>query len=145
MSITYSTATATARLQVTEALINSQTPAAATGTASNGSIVIGTSSFVSTAGTTGVTAGSTGVLAIIPIPNGGISVSGRVMTLLASAASASATGTGTAAEAAIINNAGTIIAGGLTTGTSSADVILNSTAISTGQTVSISSASITHP
>ena len=145
MAITYSTTTATNRLTAVQAALNSLTFNAPTGTASNGSIVIGGSTFVNTQGTTGVTTGSTGVLAIIPVPNAGVSVSGRVLTLLASTASASATGTGTATEAALINNAGTIIAGGMTTGTASADVILNSTAISSGQTVSITSASVTHP
>jgi hypothetical protein len=58
--------------------------------------------------------------------------------------SANATGTGTAALARIKEGGGTVIADGLTVGTSAADIILNSTSITTGQQVSISSGTITH-
>ena len=66
------------------------------------------------------------------------------LTLLGTPRSANATGTGTAAAARIKNGDGTIVASGLTVGTSSADVILNSLSITTGQQVSISSGTITH-
>lgn len=144
MSVNYITSLKTTRLSAVQAAINSLTPATATGTASNGSLVIGTSSFVNTAGTASVTSGSTGVLTVLPLPNAGVTVSGSTLSLISTTDSATATGTGTAATAAVINNAGTVVVGGLTVGTASADVILNSVAISSGQTVSITSAAINH-
>ena len=58
--------------------------------------------------------------------------------------SANATGTGTAAVARIKEGGATVIADGLTVGTSATDIILNSVSITTGQQVSISSGTITH-
>lgn len=142
MSVNYNSAAKTGRLQVSQALINSLTLAAATGAAANGTLFIGTSSFVATSGITGST---TGVLAAIPLPNAGVTVSGNVLTLIASAQSATAGATGTAAVAVIANNAGTAVVTGLTVGTSGSDINLNSVAISSGQTVTVNSATITHP
>jgi hypothetical protein len=56
----------------------------------------------------------------------------------------SAAGTGTAAAARIRTSGNTDIVTGLTVGTSSADIILDNTSINVGQTVTISSATITH-
>ena len=144
----YSTTAATARLQVSVALINSQTPAAATGAASPGSLVIGSSAFTSTSGITSTT---TGVLAIVPLPTAGTSVSGRVATLISSAqsttgtANAGASGT-QATTAAVINNAGAVVFNGLTVGTSGTDVVISgSTTITTGETVTVNSLTVTHP
>lgn len=152
MSVSYITSAKTARLQVAADLINSKTLAAATGTASNGSLVIGSASFVNTAGTTGVTTGSTGVLVVIPLPNAGVTVSGTVLNLIASAQSATATGgSGTqAANAAVINNAGVIIIGALTVGgtaegtATGKDVVLAASTISSGQTVTVNTATVSH-
>jgi hypothetical protein len=58
--------------------------------------------------------------------------------------SANATGTGTAAVARIKEGGGTVVADGLTVGTSATDIILNSTSITTGQQVSITAGTITH-
>jgi hypothetical protein len=66
------------------------------------------------------------------------------LTMLGVPKSANATGTGTAAVARIKEGGGTTIADGLTVGTSATDIILNSTSITTGQQVSISSGTITH-
>ncbi|MGE8128992.1 hypothetical protein ACQKQD_18625 [Methylobacterium sp. NPDC080182] len=145
MAVSYITAAATQRLQVVADGMQGKTYAASTGTASAPSLVIGTSSFVNTQGTASVTSSTTGVLAIIPLPTGGISVSGRTLTLISSAQSATASGSGTAANAAIITNAGTIHTGGLTVGTSGTDVVIGATAISSGQQVTVSSATINHP
>jgi hypothetical protein len=144
MSVNYIAAAKTQRLQVVADTLKGLTYAASTGSATAPSLVIGTSSFVNTAGTASITTGTTGVLAIIPLPTGGISASGTTLTLVSSTQSASATGSGTAANAAIINNAGTITVGGLTAGTSATDVILASASISSGQTVSVTSAAISH-
>jgi len=145
MAVSYQTAAATQRLQVVADGMQGKTFAASTGTASAPSLVIGTSAFTNTQGTTGVTTSTTGVLAIIPLPVAGISVSGRTLALLSSAQSATATGSGTAANAAVITNAGMIYVGGLTAGTTGTDVILGATAISSGQTVTATAASLTHP
>src|SRR5262245_3931159 len=58
--------------------------------------------------------------------------------------SANAGATGTAAVARIKEGGGTVIADGLTVGTSGADIILNSTSITSGQQVSITAGTITH-
>jgi hypothetical protein len=134
MSVTYSSSVKTSRLTRTQELILSKTAAAATGSAVDAKLVIGTSSL----------SGATGVLATVTLPNAGVTVSGSVLTLVASTQSATASATGTAALAEVRNDAGTVIASGLTVGTSGTDVIINSTAISSGQTVSLTAATITH-
>jgi hypothetical protein len=58
--------------------------------------------------------------------------------------SIAASATGTAALAEFRNNAGTTIVSGLTVGTSATDIILNSTSITSGQTVTITAGTITH-
>lgn len=55
----------------------------------------------------------------------------------------SANATGTAAEAKITDGTSDVLTG-LTVGTSGTDIVLDSTSISSGQTVTINSASITH-
>lgn len=135
MAVTYASTLKTNRMQLVADLIASKTVASSTGTASTGTLVIGTASL----------SGSTGVLATFSITTAVTSgVSGSVLTIPLTASSVTASATGTAALAEVRNNAGTAIITGLTVGTSSADVILNSVAISSGQTVTISSATITH-
>jgi hypothetical protein len=58
--------------------------------------------------------------------------------------SATASATGTAALAEFRNNAGTVIVSGLTVATSGGDITINSTAISSGQTVQVTAGTITH-
>lgn len=67
-----------------------------------------------------------------------------LITLQGVPKSGTASGTGTAAVARIKEGGGTTIVNSLTVGTSAADIILNSTSITTGQTVTISSGTITH-
>jgi hypothetical protein len=55
-----------------------------------------------------------------------------------------AAGTGVAAAARIRTSGNTDIVTGLTVGTSGADIILDNTSINAGQTVTLSSATITH-
>jgi hypothetical protein len=57
---------------------------------------------------------------------------------------APASANGSAANARIKNGAGVVIVSGLTVGTSGADINLNNTDIAAGQTVTLSSFSITH-
>lgn len=56
----------------------------------------------------------------------------------------SADATGTAANAIITDSADTTIISGLTVGTSGTDIILDSTSITAGQSVTITSGTITH-
>jgi hypothetical protein len=52
--------------------------------------------------------------------------------------------TGTAARATLVTSANALVADGLTVGTASADVILNSTQINAGQPVTIIDATLVH-
>lgn len=56
----------------------------------------------------------------------------------------SADATGTAALGRIVDGGGTTICDNLTVGTSATDIILNSTSLTAGQTVTITSGTITH-
>lgn len=135
MAVNYSAAVKNQRLQQVIDLTASKTPAAATGTATAGSLVIGTSAL----------SGATGVLATIPLPTTPFNApSAGAMTLAGTPLSVNASAGGTAALAEIRNNAGTVIASGLTVGTSGSDINLNSTTISSGQQVQVTSGTVTH-
>ena len=88
------------------------------------------------------------VLVAIPLADPSFSRGGAkpntALTMLTLPRAANATGTGTAAVARIKEGGGTVVADGLTVGTSATDIILNSVSITTGQQVSISSGTITH-
>lgn len=134
MSVTYSSALKTDRMQLVADLIAGLTVASSTGTASAGKLVIGTSSL----------SGSTGVLATIDLSTTPGTVSSGVLTLSGTPLSDTASASGTAAKAELRNNSGTTIVSGLTVGTSGTDIVLDSTSITSGQTVTISSGTITH-
>lgn len=134
MSVTYSSTLKSNRMQIVADLIAGKTFASSTGTATAGSLVIGTSSL----------SGATGVLATFTLGTTPGTVSSGVLTISGTPLTATASGTGTAAKAEFRDNSGNVIVSGLTVGTSSADIIINATAISTGQTVTLSSGTITH-
>jgi hypothetical protein len=134
MAVTYSATLKTNRMQLVADLIAGKTAASSTGTATAGSIVIGTSAL----------SGSTGVLVTFALGTTPGTVAGSVFTISGTPLTATASGTGTAAVGEIRNNAGTVIVSGLTVGTSGTDIIINATAISTGQFITLSSATITH-
>jgi len=137
MAVSYSTTLKTNRMQIMSDMVANKVAAAATGTAAAGSLVIGTASL----------SGATGVLVTIATTTAPFTISGAVATLAGTPLSATASATGTAALAEIRNTGGTPIVTGLTVGTSGTDVILNSTSITSGQTVTISGAppsTITH-
>lgn len=71
-------------------------------------------------------------------------VSGSVLTLSGFPKSATASASGTAAAARIRDSNGNDVITGLTVGTSGSDINLDSTNISSGQTVTINSATLTH-
>ena len=135
MAVTYSSSLKTNRLNlVVNALGTATAPTiSVTGTAA-GNLVIGTSAL----------SGATGVLATIPLSTTPATVSGSVLTISGVPLSATAAATGTAALAELRNNAGTVIVSGLTVGTSGSDITISSTAITSGQTVQVTSGTITH-
>ena len=55
-----------------------------------------------------------------------------------------ATGTGSAAVARLLDSDDTVVAEGLTVGTSGTDIIIDNVSIATGQTVNITAGTITH-
>ncbi len=104
---------------------------------------IGTSGFL-VIGTSSLATPSTGVLAKIPLSATAGTVSGGVLTLSGLPLSVSATGTGTAAKAELWTSANAVVVSGLTVGTSGSDINLATTSINTGNTVSITAATVTH-
>jgi hypothetical protein len=134
MGLIYGSTVRTPRMNVVRDLIDSKTIGAATGAGSAGSLVIGTSAL----------SGATGVLATITLPNPASTVSGDVLTLAGVPLSATASASGTANKAEIRNNAGTVIVGNLSVGTSASDVIVNTTTVTSGQTVTVTSGTVTH-
>lgn len=134
MAVTYTTTLKNNRMQLVADLIATLTAAASTGSPTAGTIVIGTSTL---SGSNGVIA--TGVLSATPG-----TVTGGVFTISAVPITTTAILTATAAKAELRNNAGTAIVSGLTVATTGADVIIANVNVTSGQTVSINSGTITH-
>lgn len=136
MPVSYLAALRTERLNLIVNRLGTATGATipTTGTVA-GNLVIGTSAL----------SGGTGVLATIPLSVTPATVTGDVLTLSGVPLSATASASGTAAKAELRNNAGTVIVGGLTVGVSASDVIISNTTITSGQTVQVTSGTITHP
>lgn len=91
----------------------------------DGLLVIGTS----------LLSGATGVLATITLQLPSFTYSGRTATIAGVPLSTTATATGTAALAEIRDKNGVAIINNLTVGTSGTDIIINTTAIVSGETV----------
>lgn len=125
MAVTYSTAAKTARMEAVVGLID-----AGAGTST---IEIGTTGMAS-------------VLAVFDLPDPCGTVSNGVLTfdMDPDLTDSSANNDGTAAEARIKDGDGTAVITGLTVGTSGADIILDSVSITAGQTVTLTTGSITH-
>lgn len=123
MAVVYSTAVKNSRMTVVRDAIDAGS--------SNGVLEIGTTGMAS-------------VLATIPLADPCGSVSSGVLTFSVPITEASADASGTAAEARIKDSSGTVVISGLTVGTSGANINLDTTSITAGQTVTISSAAITH-
>jgi hypothetical protein len=121
MAVTYTTAVKNARLN-----------AVANEIGNSGKLEIGTS-------------GMAAVLATFTLnsPAAGSASSG-VLTLSGFPKTVAASSSGTAAAARIRKSDNTDVITGLTVGTSAADIILDSTSITSGQNVTINSATITH-
>jgi hypothetical protein len=125
MAIVYTTAVKNARLDAVTAQIDAGSAA--------GVLQIGTTSMAT-------------ILAEITLNDpSAAAASGGVLTFSGFPKSdTSANNTGTAAEARIRDSNGTNIITGLTVGTSASDINLDSVSITSGQTVTITSATITH-
>jgi hypothetical protein len=135
MSASYSSTLQGDRMQLVIDRIAGKTPAASTGTGTAGQLVIGTSAL----------SGATGVLATIALATAPFTRSGNVITLAGVPISATASASGTAAKAEFRDNSGTTwINNTLTVGTSGTDIVLNSTSITSGQTVTVTAGTITH-
>lgn len=91
------------------------------------------------------TAAFAAVLVTITLADPSFTESGGVITMAGAPKSGVAANTGTAAVARIKEGAGTTtIVNNLSVGTSGSDINLNSTSITSGQTVTITSGTITH-
>lgn len=125
MAVTYSTAAKTARMQ---AVIDQIDAGAGAGTLEIGTTGMGT------------------VLAVLTLadPSGTASAGVLTFDFDPDISDTSANATGTAAEARIKDSNGTVIISGLTVGTSGTDIVLDSTSITTGQTVTLTTGTITH-
>jgi len=125
MAVTYSTACKTARMNAVVAQID-----AGAGTST---IEIGT-------------AGMSTVLAVFDLPDPCGTVSNGVLTfdMDPDLTDSSANNDGTAAEARIKDGDGTAVITGLTVGTSGTDIVLDNNVINAGQTVTLTTGSITH-
>jgi hypothetical protein len=123
MAVNYDAATKTARMAATILQFDAN--------ASPAYIEICTVSFAAT-------------LVTITLSDPSFTESGGVITMAGAPKSGVATNAGTAAVARIKDGGGTTKLNNLTCGTSGADINLNSTTISIGQTVTITAGSITH-
>lgn len=124
MAVVYTTAVKTARM-----------------TAVRDQIDAGAGAGVLQIGTTGMAT----VLAEFTLNDPSGTIASGVLTLSGFPKSdTSANASGTAAAARIRDSNATDIVTGLTVGTSAADIILDSVSITTGQTVTLNSATITH-
>jgi len=134
MAVVYSTTLKNNRMQLLSDLVAQKVAAASTGSATAGKLVIGTASL----------AGGAGILATITLPTTPFTVASGVATLAGTPLSATATATGTAAKAELRDAADTVVCSGLTVGTTGSDINLTSTSITSGQTVTVTSGTITH-
>ena len=125
MAVTYSTAAKTARMAAVIAQIDAGAAA--------GTLEIGTTGMGS-------------VLAILTLADPCGSAASGVLTFDfdPDISDASANASGTAAEARIKDSDGTVIISGLTVGTSGTDIVLDSVSITAGQTVTLTTGTITY-
>lgn len=126
MAINYSTTVANSRLQKVIDAIDAG--------AGNGVLKIYTSAY----GT---------LLATFTLSKPCGTISNKVLTMssMPKTATIGGTGTNTAAIARYEDSTGTVVADGLTVGTSGTDVIVSSTSFVQGTTAQLNSATITHP
>lgn len=134
MSVVYALALKNARLQLVADMIAGKLPAASTGAASAGALVIGTTAL----------AGATGVLASIPLPAAPFVIANGVATLQGVPLGSTALLTGTAALAELRDHAGNVIVSGLSVGTAGTDITVADTAFVADAAVYVIAGTITH-
>jgi hypothetical protein len=138
MAVTYSTTLKSNRMQLVNDLVAGKAQVASSGTATAGKLVIGDSTL----------SGATGVLATIALPTTPFTLTAGPPTKLdlitGGGLSVSASASGTAAKAEFRTNADVMVVTGLTVGTSAADIIMGSTAVTSGTAVTITAGTITH-
>lgn len=123
MAVTYSTATKTARMTAVVNQIDAGSAAGKLKIRDSGNTILATITLTDPCGT----------------------VSGAVLTFdFDPDISTTASATGTANNAIITDSDDITVISGLTVGTSGTDIILDSTSITSGQTVTITSGTITH-
>ena len=115
-----------------DALKNTRLDAVTTAIGATGKLEIGTAAMAA-------------ILATIPLANPAApGAASGVLTFTMPQSDTSADNTGTAAAARIRTGADADVVTGLTVGTGAENIVLNSTSITSTQTVTISSATITH-
>jgi hypothetical protein len=90
------------------------------------------------------TIGYASVLVVIPLAKPSFTESAQAITMASAPRSGIAANTGTAAVARIKDGGGNVQVNNLSVGTTGSDINLNSTSISAGQTVTLSSGLISH-
>ncbi|MQX77499.1 hypothetical protein [Sinorhizobium medicae] len=95
-------------------------------------------------GTLEILTAADAVLATFGLDAAGGTISGAVWTLVFDNSTVAAGASGTAAKAQIKTSGGTAHLTGLTVGTSGSDINLDSVSITSGQNVTLSSATVTH-
>jgi hypothetical protein len=90
------------------------------------------------------TTGYTTVLATITLNDPSGTVTSGVLTFSGTPINTTAGNNGTAALARLRDSTGTVVCDGLTVGTSGADIIVSTTSFTSGLSVSLTSATITH-
>lgn len=95
-------------------------------------------------GTLEILTAADALLATFGLDVAGGSVTGNVWTLIFDADTVVASGTGTAAKAQVKTSGGSAHLTGLTVGTAATDIILDSVSITSGQDVTLTTATITH-
>lgn len=123
MAVNYSTAVKNARLTVVRDAIDGG-PAA-------GTLEICSAAYAS-------------VLVAVTLNDPCGTVSSGVLTFSGTPIAATAGNTGTAVIARLKDSTGTVVADGLTVGTSGTDITVNTTSLTSGGSVSVTSATITH-
>lgn len=123
MAVTYNAALKTTRMTAVTTAIDAG--------AGNATLEIGTAGFAAT-------------LASITLADPASSVAGDVLTFLGLPLNGTASGSGTAAAARVKDPSGTVVVSGLTVGTVGTDVIISSTSITAGDTVTFTAGTLTH-
>jgi hypothetical protein len=95
-------------------------------------------------GTLEILTAADAVLATFGLSASGGNIAGSVWTLVFDATPVTASGTGTAAKAQVKDSGGNAHLTGLTVSTSGADINLDSVSITSGQSVGLTSATVTH-